>query len=64
MTVKKLSYITINSLNPFYLIINKINRYIGESNGTIYLMLTPIDGIKDTIKKYEEVWKKIKDLIR
>ena len=33
MTVKKLSYVTINCLNPLYLTINKANGYIEESNG-------------------------------
>ena len=34
---KNLSYIKINSVNPLYLIINKINGYIEESNGNKYL---------------------------
>ena len=30
VTVKDLSYATINSVNPLYLIINKINGYLEE----------------------------------
>ena len=30
--MKDLSYIKINSVNPLYFIINKINGYIEESN--------------------------------
>ena len=47
-----------------YLIINKINGYIEESNGNKYLTLVPSEESKDTLKKYEELWSKIKDLIR
>ena len=43
MTVKGLRHMTINSANPLYLIINKISRYIEESNGHKYLMLVPTD---------------------
>ena len=32
VTVKDLIYVKINSVNPLYLIINKINEYIEESN--------------------------------
>ena len=32
VTVKNLSYIKINSINPLYFIIDKINGYIEESN--------------------------------
>ena len=39
VTVKGLSYPTMNSVNPVYLIINKRNGYIEESNGNIHLMI-------------------------
>ena len=35
-----------------------------EINWNKYLTLVPTDEIKDTWKKYEEKWNKIKDLIR
>ena len=64
MNVKDLSYPTINSVNPLYLNINKIYEYIEESNGNKYLTLVPTDESKNTPKKYEELWNKIRDLIR
>ena len=62
--VKYLSYAAISSVNPLYLIINKINGYIEESNGNKYLTPVPTDKCKDTLRTYEELWNKIKDLIR
>ena len=64
MTVKNLSYAKINSVNPLYLIINKINSYIEESNGNKYLTLVSTDKNKETIKKYEELLNTIRDLVR
>ena len=44
---------TRNSIKKlFYLIIHKINEYIGESNGNKYLIPAPADESKDTFKKY------------
>ena len=62
--VKDLSYPTISSVNPLYLIINKINGYIDKRNGNKYLTLVPTDESKHTPKKYERLWNKIRDLIR
>ena len=62
--VKDLSYPTISSVNPLYLIINKINGYIDKRNANKYLTLVPTDESKDTPKKYERLWNKIRDLIR
>ena len=50
VTVKDLSYATINSINSLYLIIDKINWYTDESKGNI---LT--DESKATLKMYEEI---------
>ena len=33
MTIKDLKYVKINSVNPLYLIINKVNEYFEEING-------------------------------
>ena len=46
----KLTAIIINIVNSLYLFINKINGYIEESNGNIYLMLVPSDESKETLK--------------
>ena len=48
----------LNSVNPLYLIINKINGYIEESNGNKYLTLVSAN------EKIGTIWNKIEDLIR
>ena len=50
MTVKKLSYVKINSVNPLHLIIGKINGCIEESNGNKYLTLVSTDEGKEKLK--------------
>ena len=44
--------------------LNKINGYFGEINGNKYLTLVPTNESKEKVKKYEELWIKIRDLIR
>ena len=46
------------------LIFNKVNGYLEYLNGNKYLTLVPIDESKEKIKKYEELWIKIRNLIR
>ena len=58
------SYVNSNSVNPLYLLIDKVDGYIEESNGNKYLTLVFNDKNKDTLKRYIELWDKIKDLIR
>ena len=62
MTFKDLSNVTINSVNLFYLIINKRNGYTEESKARRYLTLVHTDESKDTLKRYEELWNKIRDM--
>ena len=62
MTIKDSKYVKINSINPLYLIFNKVNGYFEEINGNKYLTLVPTNENKE--KKYEELWSKIRDLIR
>ena len=64
MTIKELKYVKINSINPLYLIFHKVNGYFEEINGHEYLKLVPANERKEKIKKYEELWIKIRDLIR
>ena len=64
VTIKDSKYIKINSVNPLYLIFNKVNGYFEEINGNKYLTLVPTNENKEKIKKYEELWSKIRDLIR
>ena len=56
--------VTVFSVNPLYLIVNKINGYFEEINGNIYLTIAPTIEIKEIIKKYEVLWSKIKELTR
>ena len=64
MPVKDLIYITINIANSLYLSINEIHRCIEENDGNKYLTLVPTDERKNTLKKYDKLWSKIKDLIK
>ena len=56
-------HITINTVNPLYLITDKIHGYIKESNGNKYLTLVPTGESKDTLKRYEVLWNIIRDLL-
>ena len=49
MTIKDLSYATINSVNPLYLIINKINGHTRESNGNVWCLFLNYGKIRDLI---------------
>ena len=53
MAIKDLKYVKINSVNPLYLIINKVNGYFKEINGNKYLAT---DESKEKIKK---VWRTV-----
>ena len=64
MTIKHRKYIKINSVNPLYLIFNKLNEYFEEISRNKYLPLAPTNENKEKIKKFEELWIKIRDLIR
>ena len=43
ITMKHLDYVNIHSVNLLYFIISKVERYIEEDNGNIYLVLTSAD---------------------
>lgn len=55
---------TTNSVRPIYFIINKVNGCIEESNGSKYLKLVNTDKSRDRLKKYEELLRKIIDIIK
>ena len=57
---KGLRYAKINSVNPLYFIINKIIGNFEEIKGNKYLVLVPTNESKNTLKKYGELWNKIK----
>ena len=54
----------IYSANLLYLIFGRVNGYFKGINGNKYLTLVPTNKSKEKIKKYEELWIKIRDLIR
>ena len=64
MTIKDSKYVKINSANPLYLIICKANVCFEEINKNKYLTLVPTNESNKIIKKYEQLWNKISDLIR
>ena len=64
MTIKDAKYGKIYSVGPLCLILYKINGYFEEINGNKYLTFVPTSEIKKKIRKYEELWSKIRDLIR
>ena len=64
VTIKDSKYVKINSVNPLYFIFVKVNNDFEEINRNKYLTLVPTNESKEKTKKYEELWTKIKDLIR
>ena len=60
---KKDKYV-INSVNPFHLIINKVNGFIEEKEGSKYLNLAFTDNNSEMLKKYAEIWSGIKNQIK
>ena len=44
-------YVKLNSVNPLYLIINKINRYFEKVSGNKYLTVVPNNESKEIIIK-------------
>ena len=53
----------VNSVNPLYLMINRIDGFIEEKNGDKYLNIALTDRNSEVLKKYSEVWNGIKDCI-
>ena len=50
----------VNSVNPVYLIINRIDDFIEEKNGDKYLNIADTDRNNEVLKKYSEIWSGIK----
>ena len=46
VTIKNSKYAKVNSVNPLYLMLNKLKRYFGEINGNKYLLLVPTNESK------------------
>ena len=64
VTIKDSKRVKIYSVNPLYLIFNKVNEYFEEINRNKYLMLVPTNESNEKIKKYQELWSKTRDLFR
>ena len=54
ITMKNSDYVKITSVNPLYLIIDKVDVYIKEK----------MNKNKEVLTKYTEIWDKIKNLIK
>ena len=63
ITVKDSDYVKINSVNPLYLIINEVDRYIEEISRNKYLTLVSTNKNKEVLTKYRELQDEIKNPI-
>ena len=61
--IKKPEY-NINSVNPLYLLIDKIDGFIEEKDGDKYLNIALTDSNNEVLKKYAKVWRGIGDQIK
>ena len=53
----------VNSVNPLYLMINRIDGFIEEKEGDKYLNISVTERNKEVLEKYSEIWNGIKDCI-
>ena len=60
---KKAEY-NIDSVNPLYLLINELDGFIEEEEGSKYLNISLTHNNNDVLVKYAEVWRGIKDQIK
>ena len=51
VTIKDSKYVQVNSVNPLYLIFNRVNRYFEKINGNRYLALVLTNESKEKTKK-------------
>ena len=64
ITIKNFGdYENIYSVNPLYLIIDKVDGHIEENNGNKYLVFDSTDENKEVSKEYTELWDGIKNEI-
>ena len=59
---KKPEY-NVSSVNPLYLLIDKIDGFIEEKEGDKYLNISFTNSNNEVLKKYAEVWSRIKGCI-
>ena len=66
MSIYYIGYVTkkpewgVNSVNPLYLMINRIDGFIEKKNGDKYLNIADTQRNKEVLKKYSEVWSGIR----
>ena len=53
----------INIVYPLYLLVDEIDGFVEEKEGSKYLNISLTDGNSEVLKKYAEVWSGIKDQI-
>ena len=53
----------INSVNPLYLLVHRMDGFIEEKEGDKYLNIASTDRNSEVLKKYSKVWNGIKDCI-
>ena len=59
--IKSISgYENINSVNPLYLIIGDVDRFIEENNEIKYLAFASTDKNKKLLEKYTKLWNEVK----
>ena len=64
ITIKKIDDCkNIHSVNPLYLLIDYANGYIEEKGVNKYLIFDSTDENKELLKKYNDVWSRIKNKI-
>ena len=51
-------------MNPLYLLVDEINGFIEEKEGSKYLDISITDTNSDLLKKYAKIWSEIKDQIK
>ena len=54
----------INSVNPLYLGITRVNGYIEEKDSNKYLVFDLTDENKELLKKYNDIFNGIRDKIK
>ena len=65
ITIKKIDdYENIYSINPLYLIIDHASGYIEEKEMNKYLVFDSTDENKELLKKYNDVFNRIRDKIK
>ena len=64
MTIKDSKYAKIYSVNPLYLIFRNIIGYFEDINKSKYLTLVSTNDGKEKVRKHEELWSKMRHLIR